>query len=70
MTSPTPSPPASTPVTMWVAECPFRKNGSPVLGNMGARLDIVILFSSAEWKRLCVEVPALATMQFRVGTYE
>ena len=59
-----------TPVTMWVAHCPFRKNGSPVLGTMGSRIDTVMLFTSAEWKRLCEQVPALATTQFRVGTYE
>jgi hypothetical protein len=61
---------SAAPVTIWVAECPFRRNGSPVLGTMGSTTDTVIVFRSAEWKRLCAAIPALATTAFNVGTYE
>ena len=64
------APTPETPVTMWAAHCSFRKNGSPVLGNWGSTVRQVVLFDMAEWKRLCEQVPALATTQFRVGTYE
>jgi hypothetical protein len=62
--------PAPTPRTMWVMHCPFRKNGSPVVGTMGSTVRTVVIFDIDEWKRLCEEVPHLATTHFRVGSYE
>ena len=55
---------------MFAMHCPFRKTGSPVVGNMGATVRQVVLFEMAEWQRLCEQVPQLATTQFRVGTLE
>jgi hypothetical protein len=61
---------AEKPYTMWVAHCPFRKNGSPVLGNMGSSIKGVVVMTTDEWKRLCADVPQLATTQFNVGSFE
>jgi hypothetical protein len=58
------------PVTMFAMHCPFRKSGSPVLGNMGSSVRAVVVFEMSEWQRLCAQVPQLATTQFRVGTYD
>lgn len=55
---------------IWVAHCPFRKNGTPVLGNMGSRIGQVVVFEMKTWTRLCQDVPALATTQFEVGADE
>lgn len=57
-------------ITMWVAECPIRRNGSPVLGSFGGSIDTVVVFRVSEWKQLCAEVPALQTTPFRVGTFD
>lgn len=56
--------------TMWVAHCPFRKNGSPVLGTMGSSEQAVVVMTTDEWRRLCADVPQLQTTQFRVGTFD
>lgn len=61
---------AARPFRIWVAECPFRKNGSPVLGSFGARTNTVVIMNWQTWQRLCETVPQLATTQFEVGTYE
>lgn len=58
------------PPRIWTAYCPFRKTGSPVLGNMGATVEAVVVMKMDTWTRLCREVPALQTMQFEVGTFE
>jgi hypothetical protein len=55
---------------IWAAHCPFRKSGSPVLGNVGATIRPVIVMEMDTWTRLCQDVPALQTMQFEVGTFE
>lgn len=56
--------------TIWVAHCPFRKTGSPVLGTFGRTTRPVVVMTLATWKALCEEVPALAAKQFNVGTFE
>lgn len=58
------------PFRMWVMECPFRKTGTPVLGSFGASSANVVIMRADEWKRLCEEVPQLATTQFEVGSWE
>jgi len=60
----------ATPYTIWAMDCPFRKSGSPVLGNMGSRVERVIIIDAKTWNRLIAEHPSLATAQFRVGEYE
>lgn len=68
---PEPTLPASVaPYTMWVAHCPFRKSGSPVLGTMGSSEQPVVVMTTAEWRRLCADVPQLQTTQFRVGSFD
>lgn len=60
----------SKPITMWFAECPFRKTGSPVLGTTGASVRRVIVFEYDEWLRFAKLHPSIETQQFRVGTIE
>jgi hypothetical protein len=55
---------------MWVAHCPFRRDGSPVLGTMGSRIEPVVVMTTETWKRLCEQVPALQTTEFQVGTFQ
>lgn len=57
-------------IKLIVAHCPYRKNGSPVLGSFGATIKPVVLFELDEWKRLCKLVPALADMEFDVGSFQ
>ena len=54
---------------LWVFHCPFRKDGTPVLGTCGATIQPVVLMTMDTWTRLCAEVPALQTRQFEVWTY-
>lgn len=58
------------PVRMWVLETPFNKRGVPVMGQFGSRSGNVVIFTTAEWKRLCDSVPQLQTTQFEVGSYD
>lgn len=55
---------------IWVAHCPFRRDGSPVLGTMGSSIETVVVLHSDTWKKLCEEIPALAATQFEVGTFD
>ena len=55
---------------IWATHCPFRKNGSPVLGTMGSTVDGVIVMRVTTWKRLVADVPQLQTMMFEVGTFD
>lgn len=55
--------------TLWSMVCPFRKNGTPVLGTMGSTLRNVIVMESETFKKLVADHPSLATAQFRVGTF-
>ena len=55
---------------IWALHCPFRKNGSPVLGTFGARIQPIVMMTMETWKQLCADVPALQTMQFEVGTVD
>lgn len=58
------------PVTMWYLECPFRKSGSPVMGNVGTSVRHVIVFEYDEWLRFAKLHPTIETQQFNVGTLE
>lgn len=58
------------PPRIWAQHCPFRKNGSPVLGTFGRTIRPVVIMEMVTWNRLCAEVPALQTMQFEVGTID
>lgn len=58
------------PVRMCVLEAPFNKRGVPLMGQFGSRSGNVVIFTIAEWKRLCETVPQLQTTQFEVGSYE
>ena len=55
---------------MWVLHCPFRKDGTPVLGSFGASERPVVIIALDTWKTLCADVPQLQTTQFEVGSYE
>lgn len=71
MTNPTSGLPENgeaPPFTIWALHCPFRKEGSPVLGNMGSSIRGVIVMEAETWKQLCEAHPSLKTQQFRVGT--
>jgi hypothetical protein len=54
--------------TIWAFHCPFRKEGSPVLGSFGATVRPVVILPMETWTRLCREIPALGAMQFNVGS--
>lgn len=55
------------PITMFVVACPFRKDGSPVVGNIGSSVRRVIIIDADNWTRLKDAIPALQTQTFRVG---
>jgi len=68
---PSPSPaPEKAKYRIWVAHCPFKKNGFPSLGTFGASEAPVVIFRMDTWKRLCADVPQLQTTQFEVGSQE
>ena len=54
--------------TIYVMQGPARKDGSPVLGNFGARIGEFVIMDVATWKRLCADHPTLAQTKFRVGS--
>lgn len=55
---------------IWVAHCPFKKNGAPSLGSFGKSIAPVVVFKLETWKRLCEDVPQLQTTMFEVGADE
>jgi hypothetical protein len=55
---------------IWVAHCPFRKNGAPVLGSFGSTIAPVVVMKIETWKRLCAAIPDLQATQFEVGADE
>ena len=59
---------AKNPPRLWVLHCPFRKNGSPVLGTFGATERAVVIMTLDTWQQLVADVPALQATQFEVGT--
>jgi hypothetical protein len=67
-----PQPPQGEPwkPRIWAMECPFRKDGTPVLGIFGATSRQVVIVPVATWTRLCAEHPTLATQAFEVGSYD
>jgi hypothetical protein len=52
---------------MWILECPFRKDGSPVLGTMGSSVRRVVVFEAETFKQLLEDHPTLKVQKFRVG---
>lgn len=56
-----------TPYRIWALHCPFRKNGTPVLGTMGSTIQGVIVIQVETWRRMVREIPALAAAPFEVG---
>lgn len=58
---------AEEPITIFMGTTTFRKDGTPVLGTMGASARRVVLIEAGEWKRLSAAHPSLQTQQFRVG---
>lgn len=55
---------------IWALECPFRKDGTPVVGSFGRSAQSVVIMTSDTWARLVQEVPQLKTTRFEVGQYE
>lgn len=53
---------------IWAMHCPFRKNGTPVLGSFGATERAVVIIPMTTWTKLCQEIPELGRMQFQVGS--
>ena len=64
------TPQAPTKPRIWAMECPFRKDGSPVLGSFGSITRSVVIVPVELWTRLCKDNPALAATEFEVGGYE
>jgi hypothetical protein len=62
-----PTPPLTDPPTIWMGTTAFRKEGTPVLGNMGRTARRVVIIDAPTWNRLMREHPTLATAHFRVG---
>lgn len=60
-------PASDQPLRIWSLPCPFRKDGTPVLGSFGANIRSVIILDYSTWQRLCEEIPALAQRKFEVG---
>lgn len=60
--------PDAAPFRMWVADCPFRKNGSPVLGSFGGHAKRIVVIEMDTWNQMCKEIPQLQTTKFEVGT--
>ena len=56
--------------TIWSVATPFRKDGTPVMGNMGSTIKSVVVMESATFKRILAEHPSLQTAQFNVGTFD
>jgi hypothetical protein len=52
--------------TIWATLAPFRKNGTPVIGNMGSTVKDVVVMESETFRRLVREHPSLATAEFSV----
>lgn len=69
---PTPEPEpgsAAPPILMWNLVMPFRKDGWPLMLSAAYRsARRVLVIESDEWRRLCAQVPELATTRFKVGT--
>jgi len=59
----------SAPYKIWSLPTPFDKHGAPVMGTVGATVRHVVVFETAEFKRLLNDHPSLATAQFLLGAY-
>lgn len=53
--------------TIFIGTCAFRKDSTPVLGNMGSRIGRVVVIPAQTWHRLLAEHPTLGAAAFRVG---
>lgn len=58
---------APAPYRIWPESMPFRRNGTPVVGNMGSSVRRVVIMDAETFKRLVSETPALATARFEVA---
>lgn len=56
------------PPRIWTVYCPFRKNGTPVLGTTGSDVRGIVIIPVETWTALCREIPALGAKQFEVGS--
>lgn len=62
--------PENKPYRIWSVACPFRKDGSPIVGNtFCSSVRSVVIFEHETFKRLIAEHPALATARFEVGEF-
>lgn len=59
-----------SPLRIWAVHCPFRKDGSPVIGGFGSIIRPIVIIDMDTWTELCKRVPQLQTMKFDVGVYE
>ena len=57
------------PYTVWATAAPFRKNGTPIVGNVGSSIESVVIMKADTFKRL-VNEPGLAQVEWRLGTFE
>ena len=55
--------------TMHTAFCPFRKDGTPVVGTMGSTARHVVLMESDDFKRLLKLIPADVLAKQTFGHY-
>lgn len=54
---------------MWSSECPFGKDGGPVLGTMGKEVRHVVVMETEAFKRLLAEIPKERMDQLKFGIY-
>jgi hypothetical protein len=52
--------------TIWHGFTTFRKNGTPIMGTLGASAKPVVIMESETFQRLVREHPSLATVVFRM----
>ena len=62
--------PERAPYRLWPADMPFRRDGTPVVGNMGSSVRSVVIMETETFQRLVAENPGLATAQFEVAQYD
>jgi hypothetical protein len=60
------------PYTLWRMDCPFRKTGSPITGNIGSTYRSVVIMETAEFQRMLRDHPSLTAedVKFNLGSFE
>lgn len=58
------------PYRIWPTPIPFRKDGTPVVGNFGPTIRQVVIIEAETFKRLIAEHPSLTTARFEVAEYD